>query len=121
MPAETLVALIVAVVFLVLGAVLRSRELQSLRGHIGELRIAVTQREQHLESLSRTHKQQIDALLAKLDVHQDDGGKCRTIPRDRKHVAELLRQRKARDDKTEKEWGQVNEEQGLTGVEVATP
>lgn len=99
--------------------VMASVRSRSLLQQIADLRLDMARREQHLESLSRTHKQQIDALLAKLDVHQDDGGKCRTIPRDRKTIAEMLRQRKAR-EKNADEWEKVNEEQGLTGVEVTS-
>lgn len=110
----------VAAAFLLVAVVAQwSLHAASLQKQILELRLDMARREQHLESLSRTHKQQVDALLAKLDVHQDDGGKCRTIPRDRKTVAEMLRQRKSR-EKNADEWEKINEEQGLTGVEVTS-
>ena len=84
----------VAVVFMVTGAIRRHFERGSFLEQIEQLRLDVARREAHLDARERASAKTLKGLLDRLDVPADDGGKCRTIDRSRKHVAELLTQRK---------------------------
>ena len=83
---------------------------RNLKRQLENAQVSLGRREAFIESMTRTHAQERKALLERMDVHTDEGGVCRTIPRDRKSVIELMTQRRrVRRDEAEKQWKETYE------------
>ena len=78
-----------------------------LKRQLEDAMASLGRREAFIESMTRTHAAERKAMLERMEVHTDDGGVCRTIPRDRKSVIELLSQRRRRQADEEKTWDET--------------